>query len=113
MMFRFIAILILLFPILAHAKQPGFGKKLLPIFCMPIEAFQEGQKRVGEDQYVFGVLKNNPHMLFEIYKNDSINDPTFSVTLRKGSEICVLVAGTELLPVWWFEEKGLVNACEE
>jgi hypothetical protein len=103
----FVTLIILLFPGDLYSEQPRFQKKLLPMFCMPIEAFEEGQEKVGEEQYVFGVVKNNPHLLFEIYKNKNLDYPTFSATLRQGNEICVLIAGNELLPVWWFEEKCL------
>ena len=103
----FVILFILLFPSYLHSEQPRFQKKLLPMFCMPIEAFEEGQEKVGEEQYVFGVIKNNPHLLFEIYKNKNLDYPTFSATLRNGKQICILVSGTQLLPVWWFEEKCL------
>jgi len=103
----FVTLFVLLFPSYLYSEQPRFQKKLLPMFCMPIEAFQQGQEQVGEEQYVFGVLKNNPHLLFEIYKNKNLDNPTFSATLRQGQEICVLIAGSEILPVWWFEEKCL------
>ena len=53
----FLTLIILLFPSYLHSEQPRFQKKLLPMFCMPIEAFEEGQKKVGEEQYVFGVVK--------------------------------------------------------
>ena len=103
----FVILCVLLFPSYVAGQQAQFGKKLLPMFCMPIEAFQEGQANVGEKQYVFGVLKNNPHMLFEIYKNENTDNPTFSATLRNGKEICVLVSGSELLPIFWFSEPCL------
>ncbi len=74
---------------------------------MPVDTFTEGQKRVREESYVFGVLEKQPHMLFEIYKNTDLKKPSFSATLRNGNEICVLVVGTELLPVWWFTEQCL------
>ena len=42
-----------------------------------------------------------------VLENKNLDNPTFSSTLRQGQEICVLIAGSELLPVWWFEEKCL------
>ena len=83
-------------------------KKMMPAMCMPIEIFEKGQKNVGEKQILFGILKYAPDILFEIYKN-STGKPSFTATIRKGNEICVIVAGGELIPTWWFEESCLAD----
>ena len=75
--------------------------------CMPIRVFKAGQRNLKEKQIIFGTLKHAPEILFEVYKSSNNNKPSFSVTLRRKNEICVIAAGEELIPTWWFEEKCL------
>ena len=82
-------------------------QKTLPMMCMPIRVFKAGQRNLKEKQIIFGTLKHAPEILFEVYKSSSDNKPSFSVTLRRKKEICVIAAGEELIPTWWFEEKCL------
>ena len=82
-------------------------QKTLPMMCMPLRVFEAGQKNLKEKQVLFGTLKHAPEILFEVYKSSSDNKPSFSVTLRRKKEICVIAAGEELIPTWWFEEKCL------
>jgi hypothetical protein len=82
-------------------------QKTLPMMCMPIRVFEAGQRNLKEKQIIFGTLKHAPEILFEVYKSLSDNKPSFSVTLRRKKEICVIAAGEELIPTWWFKEKCL------
>ncbi len=82
-------------------------QKTLPMMCMPIRVFKAGQRNLKEKQIIFGTLKHAPEILFEVYKSSNNNKPSFSVTLRRKNEICVIAAGEELIPTWWFEEKCL------
>ena len=82
-------------------------QKTLPMMCMPIRVFKAGQRNLKEKQIIFGTLKHAPEILFEVYKSSNNNKPSFSVTLRRKKEICVIAAGEELIPTWWFEEKCL------
>ena len=82
-------------------------QKTLPMMCMPIRVFKGGQRNLKEKQIIFGTLKHAPEILFEVYKSSNNNKPSFSVTLRRKNEICVIAAGEELIPTWWFEEKCL------
>ena len=82
-------------------------QKTLPMMCMPLRVFEAGQKNLKEKQVLFGILKHAPEILFEVYKSSSDNNkPSFSVTLRRKNEICVVVAGGELIPTFWFSEKS-------
>jgi hypothetical protein len=104
-------IIFLLFPFISIAQEKTFVKKLLPMMCIPYSIFEEQQKRVNEKSVVFGIMDHSPDVLFELHKNESPDNPSFTVTLRRGTQICMIVAGTQLVPSWWFEEKGL--GCEQ
>ena len=78
--------------------------------CMPLRVFEAGQKNLKEKQVLFGTLKHAPEILFEVYKSSNNNKPSFSVTLRRQQEICIIVAGGDLiLPTWWFDESCLAD----
>ena len=105
---KVLLILLILFPFVTIAKDKLFVKRLLPMMCLPYAVFAEQQKRVDETAVVFGLIEHSPDVLFELHKNKDENDPSFTVTLRRNDEICMLIAGTQLLPSWWFEERGLL-----
>ena len=107
---KVLLILLILFPFVTIAKDKLFVKRLLPMMCIPYSIFAEQQRRVNEKSVVFGIMDHSPDVLFELHKNENPDNPSFTVTLRRGTQICMIVAGTQLVPSWWFQERGL--GCE-
>tara|TARA_R110000824_G_scaffold130183_1_gene291842 strand:+ start:721 stop:1035 length:315 start_codon:yes stop_codon:yes gene_type:complete len=103
---KILLIIFLLFPSVL-LSQELFTKRMFPMICMPSAMFEQQQKRLDEKTSIFGILEDSPDILFEVHKNSDEENPTFTATLRRGKETCVLVAGQQLVPVWWFSEKGL------
>ena len=91
----------------ALAVQPtAFLTKMLPMICMAQEQFG-ATVRKKEKLFLIGVMPALQSHILEIWKAPKTNG--WTITIRSGAEkeICILAAGSQLLPSDYFAESGL------
>jgi len=54
-----------------------------------------------------GVMPSLPEHLLEIWRNPKGDGWTITIRSAKEKEICIISAGSQLVPTEWFTESGL------
>ena len=83
--------------------------RLLPVFCMSNEEFEIAQLQTKEKLEFFGLMDKDPNVLVEVYRSELPNKSSFTIVLNNADlkTRCLVIAGEEFYPVWYFSENNL------
>jgi len=91
----------------ALGQAPNFLPKMMPIICMAKSQFGATVAK-KEKVFLIGVMPALKSHIVEIWKTPK-TDGSWTITIRSAadSEICIIAAGSQMVPADYFTESGL------